>query len=225
MQAPHSAEIRLAFSRKVRNRRSRALRGNIKAVVANVGALSNLRLAVRSEPDVALVQELWATADEIRKVAKELGYVAAVAAGSCCHSFDRGTGSRSVCRLKANSARGLRRPSSALAADAAAATPRSTASPTPRLGRRSSSAKRSGRPWRRCGPSAEAPASLEAISMLKSRSSALSASSAGQVVPTWGRSPLASLQPPSGPGGSTKPGCHLRCRPGCRRPSCLWRKA
>ncbi len=45
------------------------------------GALSNLRLAVRSQPDVALVQELWATADEVRKEAKEFGYVAAVAEG------------------------------------------------------------------------------------------------------------------------------------------------
>ena len=86
MHAPHSAEVRWASSRKARNRRSRALHGNIKVVVANVGDLSNLRLAVRSEPDVALVQELWATADEIRKVAKELGYVAAVAAGRCCLS-------------------------------------------------------------------------------------------------------------------------------------------
>ena len=55
-------------------------------VVANVGALSNLRLAVRSQPDVALLQELWASADDIRKEAKEHGYVAATAEGSICLS-------------------------------------------------------------------------------------------------------------------------------------------
>ena len=77
---------RWAPSRKSCNRLARALRGNIKVVVANVGALSNLHLAVRTAPDVALVQELWASASDIRTKAKELGYVAAVAAGSCCLS-------------------------------------------------------------------------------------------------------------------------------------------
>ncbi len=56
-------------SRKLRNRRSRALHGNIKVVAASIGAVSNLRLAVRSQPDVALVQELWATTEEVRKEA------------------------------------------------------------------------------------------------------------------------------------------------------------
>ena len=68
-----------APSRKSCNRLARALRGNIKVVVANVGALSNLHLAVRTAP-------LWASASDIRTKAEELGYVAAVAAGSCCLS-------------------------------------------------------------------------------------------------------------------------------------------
>ena len=51
-----------AASRRRRNRLHRALHGNPAVAVANVGALSNLRLAVRSRPDVALLQELWATA-------------------------------------------------------------------------------------------------------------------------------------------------------------------
>ncbi len=47
---------------------------------------SNLRLAVRSQPDVTLLQELWATADDIRREAKEHCYVAATAEGSTCLS-------------------------------------------------------------------------------------------------------------------------------------------
>ena len=53
-------------------------------MVANVGALSNLRLAVKSEPEVALLQELWASKEEIQSAAKELGYVAACAEGNPC---------------------------------------------------------------------------------------------------------------------------------------------
>ncbi len=48
--------------------------------------LSNLRLAVRSQPDAALLQELCATTEDIRKEAKEHGYVAATAEGSTCLS-------------------------------------------------------------------------------------------------------------------------------------------
>ncbi len=60
----------------------RPRRVKYKVVVANVGALSKLRLAVRSQPDVALLQELWATSEEVRKEATEFGYVAAKAEGS-----------------------------------------------------------------------------------------------------------------------------------------------
>jgi hypothetical protein len=80
---PLPTEQRCAVSRKVPHRRSRGQRGNIKVVVANPGALSSLHLAVRSDPEVALVQELWASADEIRREAKKFSFVAAVAAGSC----------------------------------------------------------------------------------------------------------------------------------------------
>ncbi len=73
-----------APSSRDRNRRNRALCGNVKVVVANVGALSNFRLAIRSQPDVALLQELWATAEHIRKEAAEHGYVAATADRSTC---------------------------------------------------------------------------------------------------------------------------------------------
>ena len=71
-------------SRRVRNKLFKALHGNIAMVVANVGALSNLCLAVRSKPDVAQVQELWATVAEVRRAANELGYEAACAAGDPC---------------------------------------------------------------------------------------------------------------------------------------------
>ena len=73
-----------APSRKKKNQLFKALHGNPAVVVANIGALSNLHLAVKSKPDVALVQELWASAGEIRKAAKEHGYEAACAAGSPC---------------------------------------------------------------------------------------------------------------------------------------------
>ncbi len=87
VQRPLPAEKRWATSRKTCNRENRALRGNIKVVVANVGALSNLHVAVRTAPDVVLAQELWASAVDIRREAK-FGFVAAVAvaAGSCCMS-------------------------------------------------------------------------------------------------------------------------------------------
>ena len=71
-------------SRRRRNRLHKALHGNPAVVVANIGALSNLRLAIRSKPDVALLQELWATAAEIRQAAKEHGYEAACAEGNPC---------------------------------------------------------------------------------------------------------------------------------------------
>ena len=60
------------------------MHGNPTVVVANIGALSNLRLAIKSKPDVAVLQELWATAAEVRQAAKEHGYEAACAAGSPC---------------------------------------------------------------------------------------------------------------------------------------------
>ena len=61
------AEKRWAPSRKTCNRRAKAVRGNIRVILANVGALSNLHLAVRTGPDVCLAQELWATAEEVRR--------------------------------------------------------------------------------------------------------------------------------------------------------------
>ena len=71
-------------SRRRRNRLHKTLRGNPAVVVANIGALSNLRLAIKSKPDVALLQELWATAAEVRQEAKEHGYEAACAEGNPC---------------------------------------------------------------------------------------------------------------------------------------------
>ena len=50
-----------ALSRRVRNRIQKAMRGNLKVTVANITAVSNLRLVVSDDPDVILVQELWAT--------------------------------------------------------------------------------------------------------------------------------------------------------------------
>ncbi len=67
--------------RKVRNKQWKALHGNVKVVVANIGALSNLRLAVRTDPDVVVVQELRASKEAVEKAAKELGLVAACAKG------------------------------------------------------------------------------------------------------------------------------------------------
>ena len=71
-------------SRRRRNKPHKALHGNPTVVVVNIGALSNLRLAVRSKPDVALLQELWATAAEVRQEAKQQGYEAACAEGNPC---------------------------------------------------------------------------------------------------------------------------------------------
>ncbi len=73
-----------AVSRRRRSRLRRSLRGNIRNVVANIGGLSNLGDAVRDGPDVALLQELWASAENIRAEAKKRGYVAAVADGPEC---------------------------------------------------------------------------------------------------------------------------------------------
>ena len=50
-----------ACSRKENNRRQRALHGNIHLVVANITALSKMRLALAERPDVLLAQELWAS--------------------------------------------------------------------------------------------------------------------------------------------------------------------
>ncbi len=74
----------LAPSRGRRNKLHKAMHGNPTFVVANIGALSNLHLAVNSKPYGALVQELRASAGEIRKAAKEHGYEAACADGSPC---------------------------------------------------------------------------------------------------------------------------------------------
>jgi hypothetical protein len=86
-------------SRRRRNRLHKALHGNPAVVVANIGAFSNLRLAVKSKPDVALLQERWATAAEVRQEAKEHGYEAASAEGNPCLAAvpsDRAKGSRSI---------------------------------------------------------------------------------------------------------------------------------
>ena len=73
----------------------RSLHGNIRVVVANIGGLSNMGFAVREGADVALLQELWASAKDIRAEAKRHGYVAAVADGPECLAavlFRPGTG-------------------------------------------------------------------------------------------------------------------------------------
>ena len=73
-----------ALSRRVRNRIQKAMRGNLKVTVANITALSNLRLVVGDDPDVILVQELWATKLQVEQAAKEFGYVAACGPGEQC---------------------------------------------------------------------------------------------------------------------------------------------
>ena len=73
-----------ALSRRVRNRIQKAMRGNLKVTVANITALSNLRLVVSDDPDVILVQELWATKLQVEQAAKEFGYAAAVGPGEQC---------------------------------------------------------------------------------------------------------------------------------------------
>ena len=60
-------------SRRDRNRLNRALHGSIKMVVGNIGGLSNLGLAVKGGPEVALLQELWAPAEAIKAEAKKFG--------------------------------------------------------------------------------------------------------------------------------------------------------
>ncbi len=85
-------------SRKLRNRRHRAEHGNFKVVVANVTALNNLRLAFAGEPDVALVQELWASKGEVAAEAKRLGYAVAVGAQEQCFAaVHLGLGEGSSC--------------------------------------------------------------------------------------------------------------------------------
>ena len=71
-------------SRKDRNRQHRALHCNLKVVVVNITALSSLRLALAGEPDVALVQEVRATKQELLAEAKALGYMVAVGPDDFC---------------------------------------------------------------------------------------------------------------------------------------------
>ena len=66
-----------AVSRRWRNRLHRALHSNIQLVVANVTALSNLRLALAGEPDVVVAQELLATRLQVEAEARLFGYAAA----------------------------------------------------------------------------------------------------------------------------------------------------
>ena len=73
-----------AASRKDRSRQHRALHGNLKVVVVNITALSNLRLALAGGPDVALLQEVRATKQELLAEAKVLGYMAAVGPDELC---------------------------------------------------------------------------------------------------------------------------------------------
>ncbi len=54
-------------------RRWRSLRGNARVVVANAGGLSILGIAVREGPEVALLQELRASAEDIRAEAEKHG--------------------------------------------------------------------------------------------------------------------------------------------------------
>ncbi len=89
-----------ACSRRNRNRRHQAIHGNLKVVVANISSVSNLRLAVASGPDVAVLQELWATKEAIEAEAKEHGYVVAVVAGSP----GRAVASRCRCWSRASTA-------------------------------------------------------------------------------------------------------------------------
>ena len=67
-----------AKSRKDRNQQHRSLHGNLQVVVANVTALSNLRLALASKPDVALLCEVRASRSQLLAEAKKFGYTAAV---------------------------------------------------------------------------------------------------------------------------------------------------
>jgi len=78
--------VRWWESRRDCNRRNRALHGNrqVGVVVANITALSNLRLALVGEPDVALLQEVRATKAALRAEAKKFGYVAVVGGGELC---------------------------------------------------------------------------------------------------------------------------------------------
>ena len=221
--APLSAEKRWAPGRKDRNRRSRALHGNIKVVVANVGALSNLRLAVRSQPDVALLQELWATADEVRKEAKEFGYVAATAEGSSCLSavlYRPGHGQQiklpvvgefssriaaacislgGGCGCCYASVYGISN-STAGQKEQLSQAVRLTLEEMRALGRGS------------CFAGGDFNAEEQELSIVSELRRAGWAD--------WGSEPTCITA-----GGSTRPGCRLRCKPGCRRSSCPGRRA
>jgi endonuclease/exonuclease/phosphatase (EEP) superfamily protein YafD len=73
-----------AKSRKDRNQQHRSLHGNLQVVVANVTALSNLRLALASKPDVALLCEVRASRSQLLAEAKKFGYTAAVGGDGLC---------------------------------------------------------------------------------------------------------------------------------------------
>ena len=73
-----------AKSRKDRNQQHRSLHGNLQVVVANVTALSNLRLALASKPDVALLCEVRASRSQLLAEAKKFGYTAAVGGDGFC---------------------------------------------------------------------------------------------------------------------------------------------
>ena len=55
------------------------MRGNIKVVVANITALSNLKLALVGEPDVALAQEPRACMSEVAAESERVGFAVAMA--------------------------------------------------------------------------------------------------------------------------------------------------
>ncbi len=99
-----------AVSRVQRNRLHRAMHGNIKVVVTNISSISNLHLAVYSNPDVALLQDLRATREEVEAEAKKHDYVAAIAEGSPCLAavffFDPDAGNYCGCRSGVSLGRG-----------------------------------------------------------------------------------------------------------------------
>ncbi len=74
-----------ATSQRKAHRLYRALLGNVKDV-AKLSCLSNVHLALRSNPDVALLQELGASREEVQAAAKRHGYVVAAAEGEPCLS-------------------------------------------------------------------------------------------------------------------------------------------
>ena len=52
--------------------------------MANITALSNLRLALAERPDVLLAQELWASKAQVKAEAKSFGYAVAVSMEEPC---------------------------------------------------------------------------------------------------------------------------------------------